>query len=79
MYEACARSVLGEDELALEILERVVESPGLLWYPVLVDSPCFRKFKDEPRYQAVVQSVELRQKILRDRLPDTLQRFRVAP
>ena len=79
MYEACAQSVLGEDELALETLERVVESPGLLWYPILVDSPCFQKFKDEPRYQAVVQSVELRQKILRDRLPDTLQRFRVVP
>ena len=78
MYEACARSVLGEDELALETLERVVESPGLLWYPVLVDSPCFQRFKDEPRYQAVVQSVELRQTILRDRLTDTLQRFRVV-
>jgi len=78
MYEACARSVLGEDELALETLERVVESPGLLWYPILVDSPCFQKFKDEPRYQAVVQSVELRQEILRDRLTATLQRFRVV-
>jgi len=78
MYEACARSVLGEDELALEILARVVESPGLLWYPILVDSPCFHKFKDEPRYQAVVQSVELRQEILRDRLTATLQRFRVV-
>ncbi len=79
MYEACARSVLGEDELALDILEVVVESPGLLSYPVLADSPCFQKFKDEPRYQAVVQSVERRQKTLRDRLPDTLQRFKVAP
>jgi len=79
LYEACARVVLGDDKLALETLERVVESPGLLWYPILVDSPCFQKFKDEPRYQAVVQSVELRQKILRDRLPDTLQRFRVLP
>ena len=79
MYEACGLSIVGEDELALETLERVVESPGLLWYPVLVDSPCFQKFKDEPRYQAVVQSVELRQEILRDRLPDTLQRFRVSP
>jgi TolB-like protein/DNA-binding winged helix-turn-helix (wHTH) protein/Tfp pilus assembly protein PilF len=77
MYEACARSVLGEDELALDILERVVESPGLLWYPILLDSPCFQKFKGEPRYQAVVQSIELRQKILRDRLTATLQRFRV--
>ena len=36
-----------------------------------------QKFKDEPRYQAVVQSVERRQEILRDRLPDTLQRLRV--
>jgi tetratricopeptide (TPR) repeat protein len=77
MYEACGQSIVGEDELALETLERVVESPGLLWYPVLVDSPCFQKFEDEPRYQAVVQSVERRQEILRDRLPDTLQRLGV--
>jgi len=77
LYEACGRSILGEDELALESLERLVESPGLLWYPVLVDSPCFQKFNDEPRYQAVVQSVERRQEVLRDRLPDTLQRLRV--
>ena len=77
MYEACGQSIVGQDELALETLERVVESPGLLWYPVLVDSPCFRKFADEPRYQAVVQSVEERQEVLRDRLPDTLQRLRV--
>ena len=78
MYEACGRSILGEDEVALETLERVEESPGLLWYPILVDSPCFQKFADEPRYQAVVQSVELRQKILRDRLPETLQRFKIG-
>jgi tetratricopeptide (TPR) repeat protein len=77
MYEACGQSIVGQDELALETLERVVESPGLLWYPVLVDAPCFRKFADEPRYQAVVQSVEQRQEVLRDRLPDTLQRLRV--
>jgi TolB-like protein/DNA-binding winged helix-turn-helix (wHTH) protein/Tfp pilus assembly protein PilF len=75
LYAACGQSILGEDELALESLERLVESPGLLWYPVLVDSPCFRKFKDEKRYQAVVQSVEQRQELLRDRLPDTLQRL----
>jgi len=79
MYGACAQSVLGEDELALETLEQVLESPGLLWYPVLVDFPCFQKFRDEPRYQAVVKSIEQRQEVLRDRLPDTLQRFRVAP
>ena len=77
LYEACGQSILGEYELALETLERVVESPGLLWYPVLADSPCFQRFKDEPRYQAVVQSVERRQEILRDRLPATLQRLRV--
>lgn len=77
LYKACGLSIVGEDELALETLERVMESPGLLWYPVLVDSPCFQKFENEPRYQAVVQSVERRQEILRDRLPDTLQRLRV--
>lgn len=79
LYEACGRSILGEDELALELLGRVVESPGLLWYPVLVDSPCFQKFEGEPRYQDVVQSIERRQETLRDRLPDTLQRYKVEP
>lgn len=79
LYEACARSVLGEDELALDTLQRVTESPGLLWYPVLVDSRCFRKYSDNLKYQSIVQSVEQRQKILRDRLPATLQRFQIIP
>jgi hypothetical protein len=78
LYEACGRSILGEDDLALESLERLVESPGLLWYPVLVDYPCFQKFREEPRYQAVVRSVERRQEILRDRLTATLQRLGVT-
>ncbi|NNE61949.1 MAG: tetratricopeptide repeat protein, partial [Woeseia sp.] len=79
LYEACGHSILGQDEQALDVLETVKESPGLLWYPVLVDYPCFQKFKDESRYQAVVKSVEQRQQMLRDRLPATLQRFSVAP
>jgi len=78
LYEACARSILGEDERALDLLQRVAESPGLVWYPVLVDSLCFQKFSSEPRYTSVVDAVELRQKLLRDRLTATLQRFRVT-
>ena len=79
LYEACAQSILGEDEIALDRLEVIPDSPGLVWYPVLVDSPCFRKFGNEPRYQAVVQAVEERMKDMRDKVPLTLQQFQLPP
>lgn len=79
LYEACARSILGEDEIALDRLEKVVDSPGLLWYPLLVDSPCFRKFENEPRYRAVVAAIDKRMKDMRDKVPLTLQQFQLPP
>ena len=78
LYEACARSVLGEDDRSLELLQIVAESPGLPPYPVLKDSQCFQKFTGNPKYESVIAAVELRQKILRDRLTATLQRFSVT-
>ncbi len=74
-YEACSLSILGRDDEALAALERVNNSVGLLWYPHLVDAPCFRKFESEPRYRAVVTAYEDRLGDLRDRLPDTLARL----
>ncbi|MDX1480836.1 MAG: tetratricopeptide repeat protein [Woeseiaceae bacterium] len=75
LYLACTLSILDDDDRALETLENVTRNTGLVWYPVLRDQPCFRKFVDEPRYQAVVDWVENRKAELRERLPDTLARF----
>ena len=77
LYQACARSILGEDEQALELIRRSAESPGLLWYPVLADSICFQKYKEEPVYVDAMKTVERRQAELRERLPATLQRLQV--
>jgi len=76
LYEACLLSILGNDLEALETLERVNNSVGLLWYPVLMDAPCFQKFKDNPRYLSVVRNYEGRLEGLRERLPTTLAQFR---
>ena len=77
-YEACSLSILGRDDEALAALERVNNSIGLLWYPQLVDAPCFRKYESEPRYRAVVAAYEDRLQMLREHLPDTLARLQMT-
>jgi tetratricopeptide (TPR) repeat protein len=69
---ACAQVQLGNRAAALDTLERVVESHGLVWSPLLLDSPCFKRLADEPRYQKVVERIEERKRELRERLPATL-------
>jgi len=71
------QSILGEDAKSLDVLERMVNTHGMPWYPMLRDATCFQKFTDEPRYQSVVASMEKRKQELRQRLPETLARFRV--
>jgi tetratricopeptide (TPR) repeat protein len=75
LYLACSLSILGEDEESLSTLERLFVAPGFPWQPVLLDSPCFQRFSDEPRYLAVVESIENRKAVLRQRLPETLRRL----
>lgn len=77
-YAACTGSILDDDEQALAALERVKGSNGLLWYPLLVDAPCFQKFKQNDVYVDVQQHFEERLHDLRMRLPATLQRFDAA-
>jgi len=72
LYHACSLSVNDEDEAALTILDRIPQLPGHAWYPVLRDEPCFARFADEPRYQAVLHHVEQQKAGYRTRLPDTL-------
>lgn len=78
LYEACSLSILDQDDAAIVALERVNRSDGLLWYPQLLDAPCFRKFKDDDTYQSVVKNYEDRLAGLRARLPATLERFAVS-
>jgi hypothetical protein len=69
---------MDEDERALATLERVNRSNGLLWYPLLMDAPCFRKYREHRTYQAVVSNFEERLADLRGRLPATLERFEAS-
>lgn len=77
VYLSCSLAVLGHDEIALQELERVNKSPRLPWDTVITDSPCFRRFADEPRYQAILGNVERRKKSLREQLPATLALYDV--
>jgi tetratricopeptide (TPR) repeat protein len=75
---ACAKSQLGQYAEALDAVEVVVAANGLVWSPLLQDSPCFKRLSAEPRYKAALEHVEQRKKQLRERLPATLREFGVA-
>jgi hypothetical protein len=74
-YQACAFEVLGERERALVRIERIPDSPGLIWMPLILDTHCFRRLADEPRYQAVVAALERRMAELRAAVPAALARW----
>jgi hypothetical protein len=75
LYGACVRSIAGRNEEALAYLPGIVESSELVWEPVLRDAPCFAPFANHPDYLAVLDDFERRRRDLRERLPDTLERF----
>ena len=75
LYGACALSIAGHNEEALAYIQRIVESSELVWEPVLRDAPCFAPFANEPDYLAVLAHFERRKQALRERLPETLDRF----
>jgi DNA-binding winged helix-turn-helix (wHTH) protein/TolB-like protein/tetratricopeptide (TPR) repeat protein len=73
---ACLYSIKGDEDRALEMLERMSRKRGLPWYPRVRDAPCFRKaLGDDPRYHVVLDSIVERRRQLRERLPATLERF----
>ncbi|MDH3641319.1 MAG: winged helix-turn-helix domain-containing protein [Gammaproteobacteria bacterium] len=78
-YQACVLALLGEHDRALVALERLPQNPGLPWYPLLTDSPCFEPLQDNVRYLAVVAAIDDRRRQLRDRLPETLARHGIQP
>jgi tetratricopeptide (TPR) repeat protein len=76
--QACTRAQLGHYAETLDRLDRIKDSQGLAWSPMLRDSPCFKPLVEEARYQELLAHLEERQAILRARLPDTLRAHGVA-
>ena len=76
LYIACVDSILDDDAAALGSLERVPDTEGIPWQPLVLDTPCFRKFEEHPAYRNLVGSIEVRKAELRARLPETLASFR---
>jgi len=72
IQRACTSSLLDLDEHALQMLEKVRESPRLPWDPTIRDSLCFKRYADEPIYQETLRQVDQRRAALRQRLPATL-------
>lgn len=76
---ACYLSVLGDADAALARLEKLPTLQTIVWLPFLKDLACLRNLADEPRYQAVVQTLEQRLAGIRARLPDAMQEQGFAP
>ena len=77
-YGACGLAVMEQDDKALELLQRIKDSPRLPWVPVIMDSFCFQRYVETPAYQALIHHVEERQAAKRKQLPSTLAEFDVA-
>ena len=75
---ACALAVLGRDDEALSRLERVVDSPRLIWDSTLKDMRCLQRYRDSDRYQAVLRAIDERRNRLLKQLPETLTAFGVS-
>ena len=77
-YGACGLAVMEQDDKALEILQRIEDSPRLPLVSVIMDSFCFQRYEENPDYQALIHLVEERQAAKRKQLPSTLAKFDVA-
>ena len=73
-YDACLHSTQGMDEEALAELERVSESPRLPFLYLFRDARCLQKYRSEPRYIAMLDDIEARQREIRAQVPTTLER-----
>ena len=74
---ACTQAILGNDSIVHRLLRRARENNHLAWEPMLKDQLCFRRFADDPVYQATVKHFDDRRALLRERLPATLELYGV--
>jgi TolB-like protein/tetratricopeptide (TPR) repeat protein len=77
-YGACGLAILEQDDKALQMLQRIEDSPRLPWLPVILDSFCFQRYAENPDYRALIYRVEERQAAKRSQLPSTMAEFGVA-
>jgi tetratricopeptide (TPR) repeat protein len=75
---ACTQAILGHDEEVHRLLRLALDSNRLAWEPMLKDQYCFKRFADDPDYQAIVRHFDERRALLRARLPSTLARYGVS-
>jgi tetratricopeptide (TPR) repeat protein len=75
---ACALVQLNRVPEAIAEIDRILNSQGLPSSPLLQDSLCFKRIAKEPRYIALIEHLNDRQRLLRERLPATLQKYGVA-
>jgi TolB-like protein/Tfp pilus assembly protein PilF len=76
-YGACGLAIMERNDRAMQILQRVKDSPRLPWLPVILDSFCFQVYANDPAYQGLISHVEERQALKRQQLPSTLAEFGV--
>jgi TolB-like protein/Tfp pilus assembly protein PilF len=77
LNSACANAVLERDKDAHHQLEWLQKNTSLARDPVLKDSPCFDRLKDDPVYQATLRHFDELRAMQRERLPATLAEFGV--
>ncbi len=78
LYLVCSLSILDKDDEALASMQRIIDSTGMAWYPVVVDQPCFARYAGESQYEVLVDYLRRQKAELRERLPDTLARMQTA-
>ena len=78
LYLVCSLSILDKDDEALASMQRIIDSTGMAWYPVVVDQPCFARYAGESQYEVLVDYLQRQKAELRERLPDTLARMQTA-
>ena len=75
---ACESAILGDDADVYRRLGMALEGKNLVWDPMLKDTACFRRFRDDPAYLAVIDHFDQLRKMLRARLPATLAQYGVV-
>lgn len=76
--DACLFAILGDDDAARQLLTHAQRSNQLAWEPMLKDAQCFKRFANDPTYQATVQHYDGLRAMVRARLPVTLAAYGVA-
>jgi len=76
--QACTQAILGNDGEVYRLLQLAQESNHLAWEPMLKDHQCFKRFADDPMYQATVRHFDELRAMLRARLPATLAQYGVS-